>query len=126
MSYVSFVLPSIIAAMAALGFSILWYGPVFGREWVQLNPKTAQPKTQRFLTSFSRFFITAYIIALLFMGMPTIMAVTTIALVWLAFTAMPSLSDVLWSKQPLGLYVINMGFELLSMVLMTIILATWF
>ena len=126
MAYISFVLPALIAAIAAFGFSMLWYGPVFGREWAALNKKVTQAKTQTFAMSFFRLFVTAYIIGLLFTGMPTSMAVMTIALVWLAFTAMPSLTNVLWSKQPLGLYAINMGFELLSVVLMTIILATWF
>ncbi len=126
MTYLSFIIPSLIAAIAAFGFSILWYGLLFGREWAHLNGEIAKPKISSFLISFSRLFVTAYIIALLFTGMPTMMAVITIVLVWLAFTAMPSLANVLWSKQPLGLYAINMGFELLSVVLMTIILATWF
>lgn len=126
MAYVSFILPSLIAAIAAFGLSIFWYGPVFGKEWAALNKKVTPAKTSTFAISFLRLFITAYIIGLLFTGMPTIMAIFTIVLIWLAFTAMPLLTNVLWSKQPLGLYAINMGFELLSVVLMTTILATWF
>jgi len=44
---------------------------------------------------------------------------------WLGFVATVTLGSVLFEKKPLKLFFINNGFQLLSMIVMSVILVTW-
>jgi len=120
------LLPALVATIVSFAFGALWYGPFFGKTWMKLNKmKKAKPTAQPMVFAFLRQLVTAVVIALILHGVDLTSAVLTISLLWLAFTAMPALGDVIWAKRPLKLYAINTVYELGSVVLMTIVL-TWF
>lgn len=45
---------------------------------------------------------------------------------WLGFIAMPSLAAVFWEHRPAKMYAIQMGFQLLSLLVVGAILAVWY
>jgi len=89
------------------------------------------------LVAYLRQFVTAVIIAIIFSeelvkllepdALPVfIVLLPTIVLLWIGFTAMPALSGVIWEKKPMKLYAIHVGYELVSLLVMTLVITTWF
>jgi hypothetical protein len=127
------VLASAVASMA-LGF--LWYGPLFGKTWISLmgftEEKIAEAKakgmTRAYLMSFVGALVTAYVLRHFVQVWKVGDAIGAFQLafwVWLGFVATTMLATVLWEGKPIKLYILNIGYHLVSLYLMTIILAFW-
>jgi hypothetical protein len=126
----------IVAAVAQMIIGAIWYAPpVFGKMWMKLTGisqkdidegKKQMPKTYAF--AFVGALIMGYILAILLnlTGAITIMDGLQIGfLVWLGFIATSSLSLVLFEGRKQELYLLNSGYNLVGILVMSAILALW-
>lgn len=130
-NYVSVVVAALIPMVA--GF--VWYGPLFGKAWMKLSGvsredvKEANKNMPRLYgTMFVGTLVTAYVLSQ-FVGFAAASTLYQGAVIgfwaWLGFVAAVMLSGVLFEKKPLKLYYINVGYHLVSFVLMGALLAVW-
>ncbi len=127
------VLASAIASMV-IGF--LWYGPLFGKLWMQLSgmtdkklkdaKKKGMGKTYAiaFLSTLVMSFVLAHFID--YVEATRITDALQLAFwLWLGFIATVQLGSILWEGKPVKLYLINVAHYLAALAVMASILAVW-
>lgn len=114
----------------------LWYSSMlFAKPWMKLvglteeklmMDKNAMMKTYffSFLSSLVTAFVLDYFLTILGVSDPVEGAWFGF-LAWLGFVTPVVLADVLYTKKPIKLYLINIGYPLVYFVLMGILLAIW-
>lgn len=124
----------LVAALASFIVGWLWYGPLFGKQWMKLNGFTPEklreekglPMPLILIASYVGAALAAFAIAM-FIGAEAnmsfgIFAGFMIAIFWIG----PSrLNDVLFERQPFKLYLINLGYNLAIYVIMGAVLGAW-
>lgn len=121
------------AAVIYLVLGFLWYGPLFGRRWMQLMQITPSGmNTGAMVKTTVASFIGAVVMlsmlarVVLWGGAATAASGAGIgALVWLAFVAAVMLNTVLYERRPWALYVLNTGYYLVSLVIAGALFAVW-
>lgn len=122
----------IVTAILNNVLAMIWYSPnVLGTKWAQehgfaLGDLKAGPL--HFLGAFIVSLITAGVFALLisWFDISTLQGgLKAGAAFWLGFIATTHFSGVIWARKPLGAYAIDVGFQLLSMLMIGAILSTW-
>ncbi len=131
----------IIAAIASFVFGFLWYGPLFGKQWMSLMKMTpediakgreqmggfagmARPMAISFICSL----ITAWVVKYL---LPLSAAVSfggffhVILLVWLGFLLPLNMNGYLWERKSLKLTLFNCAYSILSFLLVSAIVYYW-
>ena len=124
------------SGIVSMVLGMLWYGPLFGKKWMQLSgikepSKEEQGKIMgKMLPSMAGGFVAALVMAyVLSMFVKFVGAATPLdgALVgfwaWLGFIATVTMSSVLWEGKPVQLYVLNNGHELVHFLLVGAIIA---
>lgn len=129
--------PAVIAAaISGVITGYLWYAPtVFGTAWKTLSgiSKRQEEHNERhmlkhFAVSLLTAGIRAYIIAAIFNAMLVagpVEGLITGILLWLGFAAAALLPGVLYQNVPWKLFLINSGYHLVSIAVMSVMLATW-
>ncbi len=127
-----------IAAVAQMVVGFLWYGPVFGKKWMELSgispEKMKAGQSSGMGKSYAIMFIgsllTSYILAHALIFAEAYLQVSGLsaglmvgALNWLGFVAPVTVGAVLWEGKPWMLWVLNSGFYLFSLLVMGAILA---
>ena len=133
------LLPVLVAAVATMVLGFLWYSPMlFARPWMVAmgydpddKAKLAEMQKGAGPTYFAAFIaslLSAFVLA-------KIIIITTVHTapygmkvafaVWLGFVTTVQLTGVLFGKQPLKLYAINTGYQLVCYLAMGAILAVW-
>lgn len=125
----------LVAAVAAYVLGFLWYGPLFGKKWMQLMNLTGKDKekakqkemVKAYVATFVTNLVTAYVLAWFvgYVGMTPAGGAMTGAVAWLGFLATSGTGMVLWENKPWALYALNMGHSLLSLVVMGAIVGAW-
>lgn len=124
----------IVCAFLSMIVGALWYGPLFGKEWMKLVGKTEEEISKDFnpaktysLATAAHFFIAliiAYIIDLT--NAKTVIDGLRIALTtWVGFVAAPWYVNFLFERKPVKLLIINSVYNLVLFVLFGIILVYW-
>src|SRR5690242_9895106 len=122
----------LVAAIVQMAVGFVWYAkPVLGRQWMGYVGKTdeqiaAGAKPMLFVWMFVASLLTAYVLAhfVAYTDSTTIgEGMQTGFWAWLGFTATAFASTALFEGRPRGLYLINVGFHLVSLVLMGAVLA---
>jgi len=129
----------LVAAVATMILGFLWYSPfLFARPWTVLmgydpNDKAKIEEMQKgagkiYGIAFVASLVSAFVLA-------KIIDVTTVNSVlygmkvgfamWLGFVTTVQLTGVLFAKQPVKLYLINSGYQLVCYLAMGAILAVW-
>lgn len=119
-------------------FGGIWYSVMFGKQWVELNGFNKKKKEQdpnridRPPAIFFMGMITAYL--LLVGTMAYVMVLLKIQtgsegcifgfLIWIA-VAMVGLTHHLNSERPIGIFLINSGFEFFFLVIVGLVLGMW-
>lgn len=120
-----------------LGF--LWYGPVFGKQWMALsgvNPNkegiSKGKMNQLYLMAFIGALIMNYVLAHAFVFASNYMEVSGAAAGlsvgfwnWLGFIAPVTLGSVLWEGKSWKLWGLNNSYQLLSLLIAGVIIALW-
>jgi hypothetical protein len=133
------LLAVLVAAIATMILGFLWYSPLlFARPWMSLmgyapDDKAKQDEMRKgagklYAMSFVVSLVTAFVLG-------KIIRISTVdtalygmkvgAGVWLGFATAVQLTDKLFTKKPLKLYLINTGYQLLCYLAMGAILAVW-
>jgi hypothetical protein len=131
----------LVAGILATGLGALWYGPLFGKQWIAMTgiqmPETITPEMKKsmnksYAITFIGALVMAYVLAFSLamgnaaLGTSGIAAGLQAAFWnWLGFVAPVMLGMVLWEGKPWKLYVLNVGYYLASLLLMGTILALW-
>lgn len=129
----------IICGVAAMVIGFMWYGPLFGKEWMKLvgmtQKKMADAKDEMGMTyglSFVSALIMAYALAhFIWFTAPgavtPLIGIKTAIWAWVGFVATYGLTRHLYSvdKKPWTLYLIDTGYYLATLLVMGIILAVW-
>ncbi|GAB4134291.1 MAG: DUF1761 domain-containing protein [Ignavibacteriales bacterium] len=124
----------IVCAIISLVIGALWYGPLFGKEWMKLVGKTEEELKKDFkpaktfsLATVAHFFVAliiSYFIDLF--NAQTVVDGLRIALTaWVGFVAAPFYVNYLFERKPIKLLVINAGYNLVLLILFGIILVSW-
>jgi hypothetical protein len=127
------------AAVATMVLGFLWYSPLlFAKPWMVLMGYDPEDKAKladmqkgagkMYGMSFVASLVSAAVLA-------KIVAITTVNsalygmkvgfVVWLGFVTTVQLTNVLFAKQPVKLYLINTGYQLVCYLAMGAILAVW-
>lgn len=116
----------LLGAIASMVIGSIWYGPLFGKQWMKLvgltdkdvneaKKKMAQTYSQMFVASV----VTVYVLAVT-IGMASekslMTGLTAAFWLWLGFVAAVKYSDVLFNKKPWNLYFIEIGYFLVFML----------
>jgi Protein of unknown function (DUF1761) len=133
------LLAVLVAAVATMLVGFLWYSPLlFARPWMRAmgyapDDKTKQDEMRKgagklyaisFLTSLVAAFVLARIMRTPYLHTAAHGMRTGIG-VWLGFVTTVQLTDTLFGKRPVTLYLINTGYRLVCFVVMGAILAAW-
>lgn len=128
----------IIAAIASMIIGFLWYGPLFGKQWMRLSGMTPQQIEQAkaggmsssYLIMFLGSLLMSYVLAhaLVFASTYLHAQGITAGLTagfwnWLGFIMPVTLGSVLWDKKPWKLWILNNGYYLVTLLVMGSIIA---
>ncbi|HEY6230028.1 MAG TPA: DUF1761 domain-containing protein [Pyrinomonadaceae bacterium] len=130
--------PAVIVA-TVLHFILggLWYSPLlFGNKFLQIIAWTPQQlaameakgPAKELIIAFVTSLVLVYILAhfVQYTKATTAMAgIQTAFWLWLGFIATTNIATVLFEQRPLGLYLINVGYQLVACVIAGAILAVW-
>lgn len=132
-NYLAILVSGIVSMF--LGWS--WYGPLFGKQWMALSGITMPPvitpeikkgMTRGYIGTLVGAVITAFVLSnvLIAFGATTAGEALRIAFIaWLGFFVPTGMGMVLWEGKPWKLYFIHIGYSLVSLGLMSLILALW-
>ena len=123
----------VVAALSGFAVGALWYGPLFGRQWMAASGLTeADVKDTNFrriygvtfLMSLVSSYVLAHIVA--HFGATTITAGAQAGFwMWLGFVITVQITDALFNRGSMRLVSIDAGYRLVWLVVMGVILAVW-
>lgn len=126
-------------AVASMVIGSVWYGPLFGRRWMELNggdpndiekckemQKEAMPL---YLVQFGLSLVQLYVLAHFVAAWKDASGVETSLWIWLGFV-MPTVAGLsMWNSQPgktkWALFLLSAGYQLLSFIAFGLILSWW-
>ncbi|MBN2636170.1 MAG: DUF1761 domain-containing protein [Prolixibacteraceae bacterium] len=123
----------LVSAFSAFIVGWLWYGPLFGKKWMELHGFTKEdvqkgtlPMPVIMITNYVATALAALAIAM-FIGAEAnvgfgIFAGIMIAVFWIGTSR---LNDVLYEKKPFGLFLINVGYNIVIYTIIGAILGAW-
>lgn len=132
----------LVAAIAAMVLGGLWYSPLlFGKQWMKLmnidpkrmaemkkNPVMKKKVNRAYALMFLGVLVTAFVLA----HFVDYVEATTVAealqagfWLWLGFIVPVMLGGVLWEEKPWTLYLLNVSYQLVNMIVMAVILTLW-
>ena len=126
----------VAAAVASIVLGFLWYGPLFGKQWIALmnfdKKKMSEMKNKGMGKTYAIMIIgtlvTSYVLAHFvdYLDATTVAGALTAAFwIWLGFVATVILGGVLWEGKPWKLYFLNAAYYLVNLAVMAVILAVW-
>ena len=126
----------VAAAIANMVIGAIWYSPaVFGKMWMKsagISQKDVEAQKKAMQKVYGFAFVGALIMAYVFAIIINLTAATTVVealqigfLAWLGFVATVSLSSVLFEGRKQELYLLNNGYNLISLLVMSLILVLW-
>jgi hypothetical protein len=129
----------LVSAIATMVIGFLWYSPIlFATPWMRLmgldpNDKAKLAEMQKGAGKiYGISFVASLVSAVVLAKIIDIATVVTIPYgmkigfaIWLGFVTTVQLTSALFGKQPLKLYLINTGYQLVCYLTMGAILAVW-
>lgn len=124
----------VAAAVANMIIGFIWYSmPVFGKPWMKLLGMTKEDleKAKKemgpkygvmVIASLVMAYVLAHILAYVQAGDDLMLAFSGAFWVWLGFVATIGLNSVIFENRPISLYLINVGYYLVSLLVMSAVL----
>lgn len=130
----------ILAAVANMAVGMIWYGPLFGRQWMtlmSLTPESMKEMKNKMTPAkaIAGGLVTAFIMAYVlahdafvwgaFFGEavnPAVFALQLAFWIWLGYVATVQVGAVLWEGKPWKLFFLNAAYSLVSLMAMALIL----
>lgn len=123
----------LVAALAAFVLGFLWYGPVFGKQWmgymgftqedVKKTPKNKM--TVAYVITFVSGFVEAMFLLFFTLLLQTQFWHVAI-MIWIGFIVFAETGVATWGGKSWGLFVLNAGHRLVNLLLMGYILSLFF
>jgi len=118
----------VVAAVASMVLAMVWYSPnVMGKMWQKLSG--VKPKKEGMGKNMAGGLVTslimAWVLANFVSGLAMQQALTVAGWLWLGFMGTLTFGSVLWEGKPVKLWVLNNAYNLLSILVMAAILASW-
>jgi hypothetical protein len=125
----------LVSAIAIFLLGGLWYSPVmFAKRWAALQNRTAEEmkaagaSPAMFVQVFLCGFVTAWALEVVlnhFMILTIPKGIGVGVVCWLGFAAATSYGTALFSAKPKALWIIDSGYNLVSIVVASVILTVW-
>jgi hypothetical protein len=123
----------VVAVVLNMVLGMLWYGPLFGKQWMALTGHTPDPNNKQAMwTSMGGATAASVVLAvvlawvLMMSGAALMMDAFLVGfLLWLGFIATTLLDQVLFDQKPFALFAINAGFRLVGILVMAGVLTYW-
>lgn len=128
----------LIVTLLSMGLGALWYSPVmFLNRWaklarIDLGAQQGAPVAVPMLVAFAVTFLTAWVLAgsvaiawHFYEGDFFVAAIVTGVTLWAGFTASRFITHDVFEGRPSQLTVLNIGFELATVLIMTIVIGLW-
>lgn len=135
------ILSVLLATLALVVLGSLWYGPLFGKSWMQLigiaRPDVMTPEIKRmmaksygiqFLASLVLSFVMAHVIVFVLPTLhlePTLGAALLGLLAWVGFVAPATLGSVLWEGRSWKYWGITAGYYLVALPFLGVFFTLW-
>ena len=125
------------ATVASIVLGMLWYGPLFGKAWMKaagISDKAAAAAKKKGMgaKNYIGMIIVSFIFSYVLAHFVDYLDVTNFNgafqlgfWVWLGFMATIHIGSYLWDNKPFKLFVIQAGYSLVQIVLLSWILAVW-
>ncbi len=128
-----------VAALAAFFIGFMWHGPLFGKYWIKMmgipkaemeaaQAKGMGPMIPQMIAAYVQQVVVALVISFLANALlisDATSAVMFAALLWFGFIVTIQLNLVLWEKRKMDLYLFEVVYHLVSMVVVTLIVVLW-
>ncbi len=125
----------LVAAVLAFAIGWLWYGPVFGKQWMammgytkeSINAMKMKPMTAMILGFISNL-VMAYTVAIfasVWMYSGLYGAFKLAFWVWFGFLATVTLGSVLWENRSWNLYLFNVAYHFVAVLAMSLVIFMW-
>lgn len=124
----------IAAAVANMAIGVLWYGPLFGKQWKRLVGITDEEMKNMPLSPAMAMIgglITSLVIAyvLLFFTVTWVSTLSGALMaafwIWLGFVATTQIGSFLWEGKSIKLFLLNTAYSLVAYGVMATILVLW-
>ncbi len=127
----------LVCGIASMVLGFVWYGPLFGKKWMQLSGISMQGGSKSamhrsYAVAFVASLVTAYVLAHIVVFSATYFGISGLSAglqagfwSWLGFVGPVTLGMVLWERKPWTLWILLNGYQLLLMLVMGAILALW-
>ena len=127
----------LVAAVAAHILGFLWYGPLFGKQWMAMmgmdKKKMQEAKkkgmgAQTWIVMIVGTLLTSFVLAhfVKYLNAETIADALELAFwTWLRFFGAVMLGTVIWEGRPWKLYFLNTAYWLVNLCIMASILTLW-
>lgn len=120
------------AAIVAFVIGAIWYGPLFGKRWAALHGIDASmtggpPLAPILAASFVMSLVSATALAALTTAFAAdvVTAAFVGGLVWVASALVAKVNDLLFAREPAGLFYIDSIGHLITLVVMAVIVSTF-
>ncbi len=123
----------VVAALSGFAVGALWYGPLFGKQWMSASGVTeADIKDTNFPKIYGITFLMSVVAAFVLAHVIAKFDATTLRggieagfWMWLGFVVTVQVTDALFNRGSMKLVAIDSGYRLVWAVVMGIILAVW-
>jgi hypothetical protein len=129
----------LVAAVASVVLGSLWYGPLFGKKWMELNgmsmpdpkPPVSAMVKPAIMSIIGTVFMSLVLARLISVGEAYLgfggaaNGLATAAMAWIGFVVPVNLNFTAWEGKPWALFAINTGYWLVLMLAVGAMLAVW-
>lgn len=123
----------LLSAVASMIVGSLWYGPLFGKSWMELQGFTKKDIEAGKKMNMAPYYLAAFIMSALnalvldwfisATGISSIYGALTLgALVWLGFYVTTLSSSIIWEGKPFKLFILNISYGLVMFLIISAII----
>jgi Protein of unknown function (DUF1761) len=125
------ILPIFLAALASFAVGALWYGPVFGKQWMKMmnfTPESMKAMSMTPARAMTLGFISQLVFAFVLsrfvdaVAMNAWGAMVLAFWIWLGFYATTTLGGYLWEGKSCKLVAFNMAYQLVGLLVTAAVL----
>ena len=130
----------LVSGIVSMILGFLWYGPIFGKQWIglmgwtdeQMQAAKAKGMTKSYVIMFVSALLTPWVLSYIIAYSSNFTGMTGVSVglssgfwAWLGFIVPVSLGPVLWEGKSWKLWFLNVGYYLVLFLIIGAILATW-
>lgn len=124
-----------VSAIVSMIIGSIWYGPLFGKQWMSLMGFTQKDIEKAKKKGMGKLYFAGFVSALVmafvlahFVGVfaTTVMeGIQTAFWIWIGFFATVMLGSVLWEGKSVKLYILNVAYYIVNLIIISTILVLW-